>query len=71
MAAIAGVGIGLVNTIPGGYANELQSSGIGRGIADPLSDLTFVPNRAASWWCTIEDLQWSQKKITDKIKRRA
>ncbi|GAB3916859.1 hypothetical protein [Mucilaginibacter boryungensis] len=34
-------------------------------------DLPFIPNRAASWWCTIEDLQWSQKAIIDKIKRRA
>lgn len=34
-------------------------------------DIPFVPNRVASWWCTLEDLQWPQKKITDKIKRRA
>jgi hypothetical protein len=33
--------------------------------------IPFVPQRAASWWVTIEDLQWSQKKIVDKIKRRA
>ncbi len=31
----------------------------------------FIPRRAASWWTTLEDLQWSQKKIKDKIKRRA
>ncbi|MCC6286270.1 MAG: hypothetical protein IT249_00145 [Chitinophagaceae bacterium] len=31
----------------------------------------FVPNRLASWWCTIDDLLWPQKQITDKIKRRA
>ena len=33
--------------------------------------LPFIPSRAASWWCSIEDLLWAQKKITDKIKRRA
>jgi hypothetical protein len=30
-----------------------------------------IPNRVASWWTTIEDLQWPQKQITDEIKRRA
>ncbi|WP_298653160.1 hypothetical protein, partial [uncultured Proteiniphilum sp.] len=34
-------------------------------------DIPFVPRRIASWWNTIEDLQWSQKSIKDKIKRRA
>lgn len=31
----------------------------------------FNPKRVASWWCTIEDLLWSEKKIVDKIKRNA
>ncbi|WP_246228617.1 hypothetical protein [Paraflavitalea devenefica] len=31
----------------------------------------FISRRMASWWSTIEDLQWPQKKIVDKIKRRA
>lgn len=34
-------------------------------------DIPFIPRRVASWWATIEDLQWSQKHIRDKIKRRA
>jgi hypothetical protein len=34
-------------------------------------DMPFIPRRVASWWVTIEDLQWSQKSIRDKIKRRA
>jgi hypothetical protein len=34
-------------------------------------DVPFVPRRMASWWNTLEDLQWPQKKIVDKIKRRA
>jgi len=31
----------------------------------------FVPRRAASWWCTLEDILWPEKKVIDKIKRRA
>ena len=31
----------------------------------------FIPHNAASWWCGIEDLLWSEKKIVDRIKRRA
>ncbi|MBN2853733.1 MAG: hypothetical protein JXQ23_13435 [Clostridia bacterium] len=31
----------------------------------------FNPKRIASWWCTIEDLLWSEKKIVEKIKRNA
>lgn len=34
-------------------------------------DTPFIPRRLGSWWSTLEDLLWSQKKITDKIKRRA
>jgi hypothetical protein len=33
--------------------------------------LPFIPVRAASWWCDLDDLLWSQKKIVDKIKYRA
>lgn len=29
------------------------------------------PKRIASWWCTIEDLLWSEKKIIEKIKKNA
>ena len=39
--------------------------------AIPENSLPFVPVRAASWWCTLEDILWPQKKITDRIKRRA
>jgi hypothetical protein len=31
----------------------------------------FAPRRAASWWCSLEDLLWPQKKIVDRVKRRA
>ena len=33
--------------------------------------LPFIPVRAASWWCSLDDILWSQKKIVDKIKHRA
>jgi hypothetical protein len=64
MATLSGVSLGLVNSIPAVYANKLQKnepSGaiIGSGTSP---DVPFAPNRAASWWCTIEDLLWSQKK---------
>jgi len=32
---------------------------------------SFVPNRAASWWTSLENLQWPQKYVLDQIKRRA
>lgn len=35
------------------------------------SQLPFIPARAASWWCDLEDLLWPQKKIVERIKRRA
>jgi hypothetical protein len=40
---------------------------------DSKTDITvpFVPNRVTSWWSSIEDLQWPQKKIVDKIRSRA
>ncbi|MCK5811600.1 MAG: hypothetical protein KAG94_01755 [Clostridiales bacterium] len=31
----------------------------------------FIPKKISSWWCTIEDILWSEKKIVDKIKRNA
>ena len=40
-------------------------------LASTPPDISFIPKRIASWWTTIEDLQWSQKSIRDKIKRRA
>ncbi len=36
-----------------------------------MNERIFIPNRAASWWCTLADLQWPQKPVLDKIKRRA
>lgn len=31
----------------------------------------FRPKKMSSWWCTLEDILWPEKKITDRIKRRA
>lgn len=31
----------------------------------------FIPRRAASWWCSLEDILWPEKKIIDKIKFKA
>lgn len=73
--SISGLGLGLVNSFPMAHAGSPEQELIHPGIlksyipSDP--SLTFIPRRAASWWVTIEDLQWSQKTIVDKIKRRA
>ena len=70
-SAVNALGLGVVSNVP------LFGQTIGaqekkdRINKDTTSKLSFIPSRAASWWCTIEDLQWSQKKIVDKIKRRA
>lgn len=50
--------------------NEISLPDLSKMISTP-PDIPFVPRRVASWWVTIEDLQWSQKSIRDKIKRRA
>lgn len=56
--------------------SSVSASGIGT-VRDNISPLNenakspFIPMRAASWWVNIEDLLWSEKKIIDKIKRRA
>ena len=30
-----------------------------------------VPQRVASWWSVAEDLLWPEKRVKDKIRRRA
>lgn len=69
MTAMSGAALGIGSTLPGLYANGVSSL---RALkAGGISASNFVPNRAASWWCTLADLQWPQKPIIDKIKRRA
>ena len=63
-------GIGILSNVPllgKNSSREKENPGVGEN----LLKTSFIPVRAASWWCTIEDLQWSQKSIKDKIKRRA
>ncbi len=60
--ALSGAGLGLAQLMPFSLtaaANKAPATG------------AFVPNRAASWWTILEDLQWPQQDILDKIKRRA
>lgn len=73
-ALITGAGLGL-------GTNPLKDTETIKNVDDTIilpkpvfqhaPDISFVPRRIASWWVTIEDLQWSQKSIRDKIKRRA
>jgi hypothetical protein len=68
----SGVGLGLVSSFPSLFANTSELAGGQKAEElDNPPDIAFIPRRAASWWCKIEDLQWSQKSIVDKIKRRA
>ncbi|HBK32237.1 MAG TPA: hypothetical protein DEF88_14740 [Porphyromonadaceae bacterium] len=75
-ALISSVGLGIANT---SIASSMPEKGpqtkitlpdVSKMISTP-PDIPFVPKRVASWWVTIEDLQWPQKSIRDKIKRRA
>ncbi|WP_298652657.1 hypothetical protein [uncultured Proteiniphilum sp.] len=49
---------------------RIPMSDVSKVVSTP-PDIPFIPRRTASWWATIEDLQWSQKSIRDKVKRRA
>jgi len=63
-------GIGILSNVPllgkNGSKEKMSTDN-----PENLLKTSFTPVRAASWWCCIEDLQWSQKSIKDKIKRRA
>ena len=70
-SAINALGLGVVSNVPvfgQSLLNEETKTQIDQ---DKIHKSPFLPARAASWWCGIEDLLWSEKKITDKIKRRA
>ena len=70
-SAISAIGLGVVSTIPL-FGQTLLAHGTQVQInKDVINKLSFVPTHAASWWCELEDILWSQKKIVDKIKRRA
>lgn len=70
ITALSGTGMilaGSFSSLYGGSLQQLQKAS--EKAASGAS--AFIPNRVASWWATLEDLQWPQKHITDKIKRRA
>ena len=70
-SGINAIGLGVVSNMPL-WGHTLFTKEEGAVInKDPENKLPFVPVRAASWWCNIEDLLWSQKSIVDKIKYRA
>jgi len=64
--SLTGLGIGMMQSLP---LSVIAGQSPQQLIAGP--DVPFVPRRLGSWWCSLEDLLWSQKKIRDKIKRRA
>jgi len=66
MTALAGAGFPLVNHLP-----KTWSAGLASQANAPAAISTFLPRRAASWWCTVDDLLWPQKAVIDKIKKRA
>lgn len=70
-SAINALGIGVMSNVPLFGQTLLAQGSKVHSSKDEIRKLPFIPVRAASWWCTIEDLQWGQKKIVDKIKRRA
>ncbi|HPI74151.1 MAG TPA: hypothetical protein PLZ01_12130 [bacterium] len=70
-SALHAVGIGLgVTPSLRAHSRSLQSQGAGR-VQTEDAPPAFIPVRAASWWCELEDLLWPQKKIKDRIQRRA
>ncbi|MDN3656844.1 hypothetical protein QWZ08_14450 [Ferruginibacter paludis] len=66
LAVMSGAGVAAANNFSFLYANDRHATNLNNCPAT-----TFIPNRVASWWTSIEDLQWPQKQISDKIKRRA
>ena len=72
--SLTGLGLGLVNTF-----TEVQADPVQKAISPAIlpayiqsgPSLPFIPRRTASWWVTLNEVQWSQKSIRDEIKRRA
>lgn len=61
MASLSGAGLVLGGSITSLYANRSATA----------LPVTFLPGNAASWWATLEDILWPEKKVIDRIKRRA
>jgi hypothetical protein len=65
------IGLGIAGNLPLFGQDFLTKEYKSLSGTEEANKLSFVPVRAASWWCTLEDLLWSEKKVVDKIKRRA
>lgn len=63
---LSGAGVVLLGSNFNGFAANNNLKFLGKS-----PDVTFMPRRMSSWWLTLEDLQWNQKMIRDKAKRRA
>ncbi len=71
VSAMNALGISIAGNLPLLGETFLVQTSSPAGEVMVNSNLSFVPNRVTSWWCNIDDLQWPQKKIVDKIKFRA
>lgn len=64
-------GIGLSNKLYSSTINEHSFNKEKIISINKKPDIPFVPRKVASWWTSIDDLLWSEKKIKDKVKKRA
>ena len=72
ISALSALGFSLSSPLPSIASGILgQQTGATFFTHVGMPDIPFVPRRVASWWNSIEDLQWNQKAIRDKVKRRA
>ncbi|AHF14482.1 hypothetical protein [Niabella soli] len=69
LSGVGGVGLSAGKKLV--HLPELYASRSNSSMAMQGPDIPFIPNRVASWWNALEDLQWNQKAIRDKVKRRA
>ncbi|MDO6433526.1 hypothetical protein Q4E93_23135 [Flavitalea sp. BT771] len=65
LAALSGASLSLANSFTFTHAASLAPQ------PKAPAGNAFIPRRAASWWCSLDDLLWPQKPVIDKIKRRA
>ncbi|MES3017257.1 MAG: hypothetical protein V4721_05740 [Bacteroidota bacterium] len=72
--SLTSLGLGLASPftdIQAGPAKNIRSPALIPSYRQSSPSLPFIPRRTASWWVTINEVQWSQKAIRDEIKRRA
>jgi len=68
---INAIGIGVAGNLPLFGQKFLTQEPMVKVNEVSVNKLPFIPVRSSSWWCNLEDLLLSQKKIVDKIKYRA